>query len=142
GSCRGCRRGGGVRQRAPGRSSWRWSSGLRPGGRLGRARRGPPRVGEPARITRPGGTGPARPNRSNGASGSADRPLDQGRDPRLHLGRELLQGEGGGPHRPVVEGRVVVEAERRVARAELRRRLDRKSTRLNSSHVKISYAVF
>src|SRR3712207_9468985 len=31
---------------------------------------------------------------------------------------------------------------RRVARAVRRRRLDRKSTRLNSSHANISYAVF
>src|SRR5690606_41887086 len=59
---------------------------------------------------------------------------------------------GGEEHQPAVSGRVaddvgvahgaVVPVARRVFLVVWSRDVDRKSTRLNSSHVKISYAVF
>ncbi len=57
-------------------------------------------------------------------SGSADRLLHERGDLLLVGGGQLLQREGGRPHRAVVELRSVVEAERRVPRAELRRALE------------------
>src|SRR3712207_7839714 len=54
-------------------------------------------------------------------------------------GQRLLDDPPDGEHR--VQGRVGVLEDRLHALAE-RRQLDRKSTRLNSSHANISYAVF
>src|SRR5690606_41466584 len=60
--------------------------------------------------------------------------------------RRLLDRLGEQPHRVQSEAlAALTAAERRVARLAadgLTNRQDRKSTRLNSSHVKISYAVF
>src|SRR3989442_9188492 len=65
-----------------------------------------------------------RSERADGAGpGVAQRPLDQ-------------PGDLGEPDTPVEEG-----GDRRIGFTEIAR-LDRKSTRLNSSHVPISYAVF
>src|SRR5438067_8894994 len=46
------------------------------------------------------------------------------------------------PHLPRENGRGEVHQRHRIRRAGGHDRLDRKSTRLNSSHVSISYAVF
>src|SRR5260221_9664418 len=59
------------------------------------------------------------------------------------VGSELLQSERHRPEDAVVEVGCVAEADGRVPRLEFLRALeDRKSTRLNSSHTVISYAVF
>src|SRR5215210_8414175 len=50
---------------------------------------------------------------------SARCPLHERADPRLLGGGQLLQREGGRPHGPFVEVRLVAEAERRVPRVEL-----------------------
>src|SRR5436190_8749679 len=52
-----------------------------------------------------------------------------------------MGGAGGAPARIVTAGKADAETERR-ARVEVRIHRDRKSTRLNSSHTVISYAVF
>src|SRR5439155_516841 len=57
-------------------------------------------------------------------SSSADRFLHERADPSLFGGSQLLQGEGDRPEASVVEVRRVVEAERRVPRAELLRALE------------------
>src|SRR5215212_5926632 len=58
------------------------------------------------------------------SSGSAHRSLHERADPCLFDGSQLLQREGGRPHGAFVEVRLVVEAERRVPRAELLRALE------------------
>src|SRR5438874_6079052 len=55
---------------------------------------------------------------------SAHRFLHQRADPCLFGGSQLLQREGGRPHRAFVEVRLVHEAERRVPRLELLRALE------------------
>src|SRR3712207_6907649 len=52
---------------------------------------------------------------------------------------EAARLEGGGRVEPLVLGQQAGHAD---PRAEARQRQDRKSTRLNSSHANISYAVF
>src|SRR3712207_7783423 len=64
-----------------------------------------------------------------------------------HLVRELAGGELGGLHLLQAEGLVGdgaldLQPEPAAAEAEGAEPLDRKSTRLNSSHANISYAVF
>src|SRR3712207_8518660 len=59
------------------------------------------------------------------------------RSPRALLAARLLDGPRRGPHRPAVSP--VRPHAPQVGRAA---RGDRKSTRLNSSHANISYAVF
>src|SRR5207249_5652514 len=54
------------------------------------------------------------------------------------LGREPPLGRG----EPLLRLGLLPDEPQLVAQQELQRRLDRKSTRLNSSHVSISYAVF
>src|SRR5207249_12239873 len=69
---------------------------------------------------------------------------------RLAASRRRRRGGRGGPrralaHRPLHHGEVVRRSLRRpdqTAQGQRRQRRDRKSTRLNSSHVSISYAVF
>src|SRR2546430_13217348 len=61
--------------------------------------------------------------------------------------RHRAEGDGGvraenDPERDDVGGREVEAADREVDERRLRREQDRKSTRLNSSHSQISYAVF
>src|SRR2546426_6838584 len=57
--------------------------------------------------------------------------------------RLLQQAEGRGPREPadIASARAVILA-RRGQRARVAQQIDRKSTRLNSSHLVISYAVF
>src|SRR5690606_41751466 len=62
--------------------------------------------------------------------------------PRLHRVDEVLDVAHGRPERiRKLAGRADTDAFRQVATRDHRQQ-DRKSTRLNSSHVKISYAVF
>src|SRR5690606_41303706 len=62
---------------------------------------------------------------------------------RALFGRLRGSRDGSGPLRPVRTSlREPRARSRNLQRRRLRHRLDRKSTRLNSSHVKISYAVF
>src|SRR5688572_31202776 len=55
---------------------------------------------------------------------------------------EVLHRRLGGERRVAVERDQRVQAERHQLQAEEQREEDRKSTRLNSSHSQISYAVF
>src|SRR5207249_12259893 len=68
---------------------------------------------------------------------------DDGRQQRVHLGEDLgderARIAGAEPEGLEVVVRREVEAD---LESRPHRRLDRKSTRLNSSHVSISYAVF
>src|SRR5690606_41891785 len=59
-------------------------------------------------------------------------------DPAGALGDGPLRLQG----RVLPDGRLPFESTAKRAHPDRRRRTDRKSTRLNSSHVKISYAVF
>src|SRR5690606_41085642 len=79
--------------------------------------------------------GPARPAHSRAGAGGGGR-----RD----LGRAAAQrGRGGDPGPPVCFPEPAPEPGQPAVQLPLPpRRGDRKSTRLNSSHVKISYAVF
>src|SRR5207248_425425 len=61
--------------------------------------------------------------RSANRASSAHRFLHELADPRLLGGGQLLQREGGRPHGPLVEVRLVAKAERRVPRLELLRAL-------------------
>src|SRR3712207_8212510 len=61
---------------------------------------------------------------------SRQRPLELGADFVVHSASKLISG-----HSDVVLGAVVTNSNRAL-------RADRKSTRLNSSHANISYAVF
>src|SRR5256885_2546514 len=58
--------------------------------------------------------------------------------PSPHCGRSSGKAPGNGAQRPVVH----MEAVAGLGRDGPRERADRKSTRLNSSHLVISYAVF
>src|SRR5690606_41402953 len=74
--------------------------------------------------------GAVRPRPGGGAAGGGDDRCPRPRRPVRHLRSDVPGGGGGrGDGRPAAPG-------------EGRGRRDRKSTRLNSSHVKISYAVF
>src|SRR3712207_9236039 len=68
--------------------------------------------------------------RSEGGGG--DRPVVQGLTADAQRGVEALVGSGG----------VTVQRHRHHVHAQPRHGRDRKSTRLNSSHANISYAVF
>src|SRR5690606_42084551 len=83
---------------------------------------------------------PSFPTRRSSDLGQADAPRGGGRPPtRRH---PLRAGRDGGAHPPrPARLRRLLRARGGHARGAARR-LDRKSTRLNSSHVKISYAVF
>src|SRR5690606_39597866 len=60
-----------------------------------------------------------------------------------HVHRPSVDGPAGELERPGPDGVGLVERVRRVGAEDVGHgRADRKSTRLNSSHVKISYAVF
>src|SRR3712207_8484351 len=62
--------------------------------------------------------------------------------PRAEGGGTREQGQGGRRARSAREDQGDAEAGQRPRRARPRDREDRKSTRLNSSHANISYAVF
>src|SRR2546426_5930410 len=70
--------------------------------------------------------------------GKGDRTAPIGPENRDAVSRQPLEDLGGGV--PVVV--VPTDADHGLARRELVQPLDRKSTRLNSSHLVISYAVF
>src|SRR5690606_41780035 len=67
-----------------------------------------------------------------------DRPVIAGRD----AGKALARGEGRGGGGQRDHGRDCDRQKLRHAFPPMSKSTDRKSTRLNSSHVKISYAVF
>src|SRR5690606_35283401 len=119
----------------------------------------------PRRLRRPGSLGrrlPARPSADPRADEGCD--ADRGRAPAARgraVGRDARPDRGRGPHVRRDAGGGVMARERVIdiplvivpdtggrgagvvaAMALLLAGVDRKSTRLNSSHVKISYAVF
>src|SRR5690606_40279395 len=97
-------------------------------GRAGRGRAGPAERCPPARSDT---HGDATPRRERGAASAGGRRAQGGgRSRACHLQRARQHAGGGGPR---AHPAYLVGADRPP---------DRKSTRLNSSHVKISYAVF
>src|SRR5690606_40881316 len=95
------------------------------------------------RGQRPGVSGVARVPQPQPGAGGGGQDVTVGAESR-HVGGHLPDdlGSGGGGEVPADQFRLAVALVRGDQRATGSERQDRKSTRLNSSHVKISYAVF